>query len=254
MILNRLGNKKVLIKNGLLKYFPKHELYIELFFGSGSVFWQKPLANYNILNDLDSDVYNLFTVITERKQELYDYLELMPIHIDLWNYWKKNYETDPVRKAVRFLFLSNFGYMGKPVSLMLDKLNTKQIILDNIKPTFEKLKFAQFHNSDFRTVLKLLKNRIIDRNTFCYCDPPYLGTENNYAKDCQFKESDAKELFETLLSYDINFAISEFDHPYILQLATENKLNINYLGERQNMKNRRTEILVTNYSIQKTLF
>ena len=41
--------------------------------------------------------------------------------------------------------------------------------------------------------------------------------------------------------------MSEFDHPFILKQAKERNLNVIEIGERQNLKNRRTEILVTNY-------
>jgi DNA adenine methylase len=41
--------------------------------------------------------------------------------------------------------------------------------------------------------------------------------------------------------------MSEFDNPAILDLAKEYGLNVITIGERKNMKNRRTEILLTNY-------
>ena len=47
----------------LLPHFPPHKTWIEPFFGSGSAFFNKPKAQYNIVNDLDSDVFNLFQVI-----------------------------------------------------------------------------------------------------------------------------------------------------------------------------------------------
>lgn len=48
--------------------------------------------------------------------------------------------------------------------------------------------------------------------------------------------------------------MSEFDNEFIMQQAKERKLNIIYIGERQNLKNRRTEILITNYQVAKSLF
>lgn len=69
MILRRLGNKKKLLPK-LLPLFPNHSIYVEPFFGTGSVFFGKPKAKYNILNDLDSDVYNLFQVVMRKKEEL----------------------------------------------------------------------------------------------------------------------------------------------------------------------------------------
>ena len=48
--------------------------------------------------------------------------------------------------------------------------------------------------------------------------------------------------------------MSEFDNPMILDLAKQMNLNVIIIGERQNMKNRKTEILVTNYQKAPTLF
>ena len=62
MILRRLGNKKKIAKE-IQKYFPPHKIYIEPFFGAGGMFFNKPKAKYNIVNDLDSDVFNLFQVV-----------------------------------------------------------------------------------------------------------------------------------------------------------------------------------------------
>ena len=106
MILRRLGNKQAIAKK-FLPYFPEHKIYIEPFFGAGGMFFNKPKAKYNIVNDLDSDVFNLFMVVMNQKNELEKAFYQMPIHSDLLNYWKKNEETDPIKKALRFLFLSN---------------------------------------------------------------------------------------------------------------------------------------------------
>ncbi len=76
------------------------------------MFFNKPKAKYNIVNDLDSDVFNLFQVVMNQKEELEKAFYLMPIHSDLLKYWKDNKETEPIKKAIRFLFLSNFSRGG----------------------------------------------------------------------------------------------------------------------------------------------
>ena len=81
-------------------------------------------------------------------------------------------------------------------------------------------------------------------------DPPYLNTVDNYSNS--FTESDSLELFETLQSTGCKWAMSEFNHPFILDQAKQRGLNIIEIGERQNLKNRRTEILVTNYQNRQT--
>jgi len=51
------------------------------------------------------------------------------------------------------------------------------------------------------------------------------------------------------------FAVSEFDNDFIIKEAKQRKLNVNYIGSRRNLKNIRTEILVTNYeNNQQSLF
>ena len=95
MILRRLGNKKKIAKD-IQQYFPPHKIYIEPFFGAGGMFFNKPKAKYNIVNDLDSDVFNLFQVVMNQKDELEKAFYMMPIHSDLLDYWKQNEETEPI--------------------------------------------------------------------------------------------------------------------------------------------------------------
>jgi len=252
MILRRLGNKKK-IADEIQKYFPPHKIYIEPFFGAGGMFFNKPKAKYNIVNDLDSDVFNLFQVVMNQKEELEQAFYMMPIHSDLLNHWKKNEETDPIKKALRFLFLSNFTHLGKGGSIKTSFGNDKELLLNNIYAVNELLFEVKFINTDFRTFFKkYISFRDIEEmnNSFFYCDPPYLGTSDNYSNS--FKESDSLDLFDTLEETKCKWAMSEFDHPFILEQAKARGLNVITIGERQNLKNRRTEILVTNYKNSQT--
>ena len=156
-------------------------------------------------------------------------------------------------RAVRFLFLSNFGYLGKPETLRVGGNNTAQIIIDNINATHDFLFQVYFLNCDFRDVFKKISVKDQERDDYLvYADPPYLGTDNNYASG--FTEKDSFDLFETLDNSKLKYAMSEFDHPFILAQAKKRGLNVITIGERANLKNRRIEILVCNYDVQKTLF
>ena len=95
-----------------------------------------------------------------------------------------------------------------------------------------------------------------DTRTFIYADPPYFDTDCNTYKS-GWSEKDTEDLFKMLTEYatnnydangnNIKFAISEFDNPIILELANKYNLQVTIIGERQNLLNRRTEILITNY-------
>ena len=257
MILRRLGNKKKIAKE-IQSHFPAHKIYIEPFFGAGGMFFNKPKAKYNIVNDLDSDVFNLFNVVMNQKEELEKAFYMMPIHSDLLDYWKKNEETEPIKRALRFLLLSNYILNGNGSTLRVsftDRYDEKfNSYLENCnKQLFQ----CRFLNKDFKEFINTLSFQNDGRNdeekTLIYCDPPYLGTNDNYSNS--FTEQDSLDLFDCLEETGCKFAMSEFDHPFILEQAKQRNLNVIIIGERQNLKNRRTEILVTNYSnSQQSLF
>jgi DNA adenine methylase len=255
MFVGRIGNKAKIAKN-IIQYFPKHDVYIEMFFGAGGMFFNKPKATYNFLNDIDSNVINAFDVLMQNKAELVEYLEMMPISQDFWNRAKTAEPKDNIEKSVYFLLLSNFGYMGKPDTLKFAVSNSKEILLKNIEKTYKQIvkNGNYFLNTDFREVIKKVSfRRDADRvNTFVYCDPPYLGTKDNYSNS--FKEQDSLDLFDVLQKSGLKWAMSEFNNPFILQQAKERNLNVYDICERQSLKKRSTEILVTNYNVEHKLF
>ena len=249
MILHRRGNKKKLSCE-LQGLFPFHSVYVEPFFGAGGMFFNKPKVKYNIVNDLDSDVFNLFQCVMNRKEELRELFFQMPIHTDLLEYWKKNEETDALKKAIRFLFLSNLTYLGSGETIKFGTENPK-LTFEHLDNTFELLTDVQFMNKDFRKFLKSIQIRNPEK-FFIYCDPPYLGTNDNYSDS--FKENDVVDLFDALQETKCPFGYSEFDHPFLLAQAEERGLFVTYLGERQNLKKRSTEIYISNYQARLTLF
>lgn len=242
MLLSRLGNKRKLAKQ-ILAFVPPHDLFVEPFFGAGGFYFCKPKSKYNVLNDADAEVYNLFQVIRNRRGELEEVFASMPIHQKLWDHWRKHSEEDEVWRAARFLFLSNFGYMGKPNTLRFPSKKTKQLILDRMPLTAMLLEDVDFMSGDFRQVFRRISISH-PHKTFCYCDPPYLNTANNYASG--FTTQDSTDLFNCLQAQPYHWIMSEFDHPFILQQAQERDLYLHILGERRALNAIRTEILVSN--------
>jgi len=248
MILRRLGNKSK-IADKIIKYFPDHSIYIELFFGAGGMFFNKKQVQYNYLNDIDSEVYNVFNVLMNDKESLHKYIEFIPVGHDFWNECKKGVYKDNIQRAVYFLTLSNFGFMGQPQTLRIGQYNTKKILLENIEKTYLELvkNGNHFLNCDFRDVLGKISFRDNKNKAFIYSDPPYLDCTNNYNMENKWNEQDVKDCFNITFKSGINAAMSEFDHPFILEQAKEHNLNVINVGERRNLGNRRTEILITNY-------
>lgn len=249
-LIRRMGSKRAIHKK-IIALFPPHNTYIDLFFGAGGIALNKPLANFNFWNDKDGEIFNLFDVLRRDKLGLLEWTELMPYHNDLFQFWRKNKETDPILKALRFLMLSNFGFMGNTKTMRFGGYNTKETFIENIKNFNLKFDKVQFLNCDFEDVFGKIqfKYGTDKKNAFVYADPPYLGTGNNYPDDCQFTENDTERLFDVLVKSGIRFGISEFAHPKVLALAEKYGLFVTYVTARHNLGDRRAEIYIHNYQI-----
>jgi DNA adenine methylase len=251
-MLRRIGCKKKLLPK-LLDLFPARVgTFIDLFMGSGAVtFAMQERADFVFSNDNDEEVFNLFMVAKDRRDELLNALAIMPVHDALFQYWRHAQEPDPIWRAVRFLLLSNFGYLGKDETLNCRTGHNREILREGVGGLQGTLDKITFLCCDFREVLDKVSFRHPEREkpkAFIYADPPYLGTDHNYATG--FAEKDTFDLFRILVESEMRFAISEFDHPTVLHLADVYKLRVTVIGQRQTLKNRQIEILITNYELR----
>lgn len=73
---------KQMIKDWVLSYIPKHVVYVEPYFGSGSIFFDKDKAKIEVINDIDQDVYNYFKVIRDNPNEIIEQIMFTPFSIE----------------------------------------------------------------------------------------------------------------------------------------------------------------------------
>ena len=241
-MINRQGTKRR-IAHKIIPLFPEHKTYIEMFFGGGGMFFKKPKAKYNIVNDIDDDVYNLFCVIQNDKDRLLEYMKSIPIHETLFKHWAKNKETEPIKKATRFLFLATTSlyadYKTMQIKLVDSMWATQCGKIDYVNSFMDGVKFVK---KDFRIFFSDITSRGQKEfdTSFIYADPPYIQT--NSKGYCGFSKDDTADLFDVLMASGMRFAISEYDHPFVLELAKKHGLNVHIIGEVQAIKKRNTEI------------
>lgn len=60
----------------ICSYIPEHNVYLEPFFGSGAVFFNKQPCRVETVNDINDDVYNYFKVLRDCPDELIRLIEL----------------------------------------------------------------------------------------------------------------------------------------------------------------------------------
>jgi DNA adenine methylase len=96
----------------IVEQMPAHGVYVEPFFGGGSIFFAKAPARVEVLNDLDGRVVNLFRVLRERPEALARAVALTP-------YSRAEYEAsddatdDELEAARRFLVRVWMAHAGK---------------------------------------------------------------------------------------------------------------------------------------------
>lgn len=104
-ILNYPGAKWGLAQT-IVELMPKHRSYLEPFFGSGAVLFNKPPSAIETINDIDGDIVNFFTVLRECPQELAEKIALTPYSREVFDDAHENRGTDAFDKAYRFAIRS----------------------------------------------------------------------------------------------------------------------------------------------------
>lgn len=94
----------------IIRFFPKHHSYLEPFFGSGAVLFNKPRSNIETVNDLDCNVVNLFECIRENPEKLAGMIYMTPYAREVY---ERSYEEIPEEKfeaALNFYIRLNMGH------------------------------------------------------------------------------------------------------------------------------------------------
>jgi DNA adenine methylase len=253
MILDRYGNKRKIAKE-IIRYFPKHKLFVDMFFGAGGLFFNKPKSKYNIVNDIDDDVYNLFRQVVDNKDELLETFLLTPICETQFKEWRNGKrENSNVLNAVRFLFLSNFSLYSEGSTLRFGTGERKRYVQERIDACFHFLKDVRIMNDDYQNVIGKIGfgNERERKATLIYADPPYINAERRYRyrTEKKWKLSDFQNLLDLLVDSRCLFAVSEFYSEITEEEAKKRGLYLHQVLERQSIKNRNTEILITNYPV-----
>lgn len=108
-LLNYPGAKWGMAKE-IVALMPPHRSYLEPFFGSGAVLFNKPPSAIETVNDIDGDIVNFFQVLRERPNDLAEAISLTPYARDVFNDAHENRGTDAFDRAHRFAIRSKMGH------------------------------------------------------------------------------------------------------------------------------------------------
>lgn len=201
-------------------YIPSHSVYLEPYFGSGAIFFNKTPSKIETVNDLDKNVVNYFKVLRDKHEELIQKLRLTPFsrdeYYDAFNNCDEN-ETD-VERARKFIVrcwqgfgcsnLYRNGFRSSQQSISPETTKEWLDIPERLIKANQRLLHAQIENLP---AVELLK-RYDTKDVFIYCDPPYLlGTRKKYLYKHEMSDKEHEELLKILRFHQGKVLLSGYD-------------------------------------------
>ncbi|WP_218135161.1 DNA adenine methylase [Variovorax sp. YR216] len=187
-----IGGKRRLAKH-ILPLFPEHTCYVEPFAGAAALFFMKEPAKVEVLNDVNSDLVNLYRVVQHHLDEFVRQFRWALSSRELFGWLKA---TPPatltdIQRAARFFYLQKLSFGGKVESRTFGTATTSPARL-NLLRIEEDLSAAhlRLHQVTVEHLDWAECVRRYDRaHTLHYMDPPYWGTEG----------------------YDVAFGLNQYD-------------------------------------------
>jgi DNA adenine methylase len=220
---SRVGGKSKLA-DAVISMIPKHKTYVEVFAGSGAIFYKRPLSSQNVLNDLDKNIYDLHRDLKVIEKIDYEFLPTTnATRENFVMYLSQTDLKDPHERFKRNLFLNKNSFcanmikMGykNPASWKVSKLTR---LKKNLKDYQEKLKDVEITNLDFSEVIK----RYDGEETFFYLDPPYSLNLKYWNYGLPFISN--KMIVEVLKTIKGKFIMSYDDSPENRELFKDYKI------------------------------
>lgn len=247
-----LGGKSLLTKK-IIPLIPKHHCYCEVFAGAAWLLFRKEPSKVEIINDINTDLVNLYRVVKNHLEEFVRYLKWVLVARDQFDLFKKeNSETlTDIQRAVRFYYLLKTGYASK-VDDPYFAISTHRRSAFNLLRIEEELSAAHLRLSMVFIENKPYQNfiqRFDKPDTFFYLDPPYYNCEDYYGKGI-FSKDDFNILAGLLKDVSGKFILSINDVPEIRKLFKEfnfTKVTTRYSSNAKARKNSVQELLIMNY-------
>ena len=206
------------IAEWIISFFPEHRTYLEPFFGSGAVFFNKPPSRVETINDINGDVVNLFKVIREQPEALAKMMEFTPwARSEYYSALEKS--MDPLERARRLLVRSwqafasdaskktgwrheKQGKQGRNAVKIWEDLSPR------ITATAKRLKYAQIEQKD---AVSLIESYNFE-SVLIYADPPYLTeTRTNTLYSNEMTDEQHRQLLIALNDHPGPALISGYD-------------------------------------------
>lgn len=215
-----------MIADWIIQHFPtgyEKLVYLEPFAGSGAVFFKKKPGAVETINDIDSNIANLFRVLRDQPEDLKRVLELTPYSREEYD---KSFEDcdDPVEKARRYMVRTTQA-IGAKLGSKCGWRNHKQMktggtackwcgITDTIEEATRRLRGDNIHlvQIEHMDALRLIE-RHNSKNVLMYLDPPYVRSTRKSGRLYLHEMDNAGQIamLETITKSKARILISGYD-------------------------------------------
>jgi len=235
-----------------------HDEYREPFLGGGNVFFAKPKARYNWLNDLEPNLVTTYKVIADAtcRQRLIEKVSNEVATRERHTEMKSMKATSPLDIAYRTYYLNRTSYSGiinVPAWGYADgKSSPPQNWGKFIEQAGQKLVDVQITRHDFSEVISA---RSRGETVFMYLDPPYFHADQKRAYEMSFTTEDHERLGSLLRKTPYLFCLSYDDCEEIRDLYSWAEIHervwqyttANVKGKNSRRDGR--ELVITNYKV-----
>jgi len=175
-----MGGKRRLAKH-ILPLINGHKTYVEPFAGGAAIFFMKEPSKVEVINDINSDVVNLYRVV---RHHLDEFIRLFRYSLISREEFLTAKKVDPdtltdIQRAARFYFLQKMAFGARIEGRTFGvspttppKMNLTRIEED-LSLAHIRLARTYIENLPWEEIVK----RYDRQQTMFYLDPPYWGTE-----------------------------------------------------------------------------
>lgn len=208
----------------IVSMLPSHDVYLEPFFGSGAVFFNKQPSRLETINDINGDVINLFKILRDYPEELERRIELTPWAREEYytctnrdgSVVKTDNEIEMARRFLVRCWQSMSGKLDSRTGWRHDikcdcgqnHVKTWLRLPQRIRSFAGRLKDAQIENRD---ALELIERYRLS-NVLIYVDPPYvLSTRAGKIYHDEMTDKQHVELLDILNKHPGPVLLSGYD-------------------------------------------
>lgn len=246
-----MGGKRRLAKH-ILPLFPEHQCYVEPFAGGAAMFFVRPEpAKVEVLNDINSDLVNLYRVVQHHLEELVRQFKWSLVSRQMFT-WLKLTDvrtlTD-IQRAARFFYLQHTAFGGRSYGQSFGIATTSKPRL-NLLRIEEALSSAHLRLSQV-FIENLSWQEIVKRydrpHTLFFLDPPYWQLSGYGA---EFTWDQYEEMATVMRSMKGKAILTINDHPDIAELFHEfrqQKVGIQYTVGQVAERKKSSELIICNW-------